>query len=42
MFFNYLNSKKYKSEGVGPLKSNEGGVAGSDEEKAKLLNNFFL
>ena len=26
---------------VTPLKSNEGGVAESDEEKAKLLNIFF-
>ncbi|XP_073516627.1 uncharacterized protein [Phyllobates terribilis] len=41
LFFNYINSKRIKTDGVGPLKNNLGKIIEGDEGKANLLNSFF-
>lgn len=42
MFFNYINSKKVKTESVSPMKNIEGRIVGGDVEKVNLLNNFCI
>ncbi|CAJ0915565.1 unnamed protein product [Ranitomeya imitator] len=41
LFFNYINSKRIKTENVGPLKNSEERMVVDDEEKANILNTFF-
>ncbi|CAJ0968442.1 unnamed protein product [Ranitomeya imitator] len=40
LFFNYINSKRIKTENVGPLKNSEERMVVDDEEKANILNTF--
>ncbi|CAJ0941091.1 unnamed protein product, partial [Ranitomeya imitator] len=41
LFFNYINSKRIKTDNVGPLKNSEERMVVDDEEKANILNTFF-
>ncbi|CAJ0962159.1 unnamed protein product [Ranitomeya imitator] len=41
LFFNYINSKRIKTENVGPLKNSEERMVVDDEEKTNILNTFF-
>ncbi|CAJ0923047.1 unnamed protein product [Ranitomeya imitator] len=41
LFFNYINSKRIKTENVSPLKNSEERMVVDDEEKANILNTFF-
>ncbi|CAJ0964212.1 unnamed protein product [Ranitomeya imitator] len=41
LFFNYINSKRIKTENVGPLKNSEERMVVDDKEKANILNTFF-
>uniref|UniRef100_A0A803JLD2 Reverse transcriptase domain-containing protein n=1 Tax=Xenopus tropicalis TaxID=8364 RepID=A0A803JLD2_XENTR len=41
LFFNYVNSKKMKQEGVGTLLSRGGTLVDENGEKAEILNSYF-
>ena len=40
-FWKYVQSKRKVNSGISPLIKDDGGVASTDHEKAKTLNNFF-